>query len=329
MRYLFFISGEFEELGRVEAESFLSCFNGRTLSLDTQIVVGECEREIEKHFSRLAMVHEVSKHLFSCETLGELRKGLEEFPIPSGKVCVRVRNIGGRKVNSSKLERELGSILWRRGARISVSKPDFIVKVYFSKKIHAGIFLHKTDKKQFLLRRPDLKPFFRPGALLPRMARSLVNILCIKNGIVLDPMCGTGTFLVEAGLMSLDYLGIEAYKEIAEGCRTNLIHYGLPGNVVVGDVKSMPVEDCSVDGIITDFPYLQSTKSLGEIEELYTKSFDEFERVLKPKRRLIFLTNLDVDESINEGFEVEYKLLQRLHKSLTRRIYICKRSRGS
>ena len=325
MSYLFFISGEFEELGRIEIESFLRCFNGRALSFDTQIALGECDREIEQHFNRLAMVHEVSKHLFSCESVEELRKGFREVSLPSGKVCVRARNIGRKKADSSKLERELGSILWRRGARISVSKPDFIIRVYLSKRIHAGILLHKTDKKQFLLRRPDLKPFFRPGALLPRMARSLVNALCIKNGIVLDPMCGTGTFLVEAGLMNLDYLGIEAYREIAEGCKTNLMHYGLPRNVVVGDVKNMPIEDCSVDGITTDFPYLQSTRSLGRIEELYTRSFDEFERVLKPERRLIFLTNLDVDDCIQESFVIEYKLLQRLHKNLTRRIYICRR----
>ncbi|WP_456478835.1 methyltransferase domain-containing protein [Geoglobus ahangari] len=325
MRLLFYLSGEFEELARIEAETFLSIFGGEAKDLDTQILVGECSEEASGYFHRFGLIHEVSEHLFSCTSLEELKERFESIEIPDGKVCVRVRNIGKRKVDSLRLERELGAILWRKGARISVSEPDHIIKVYFSGRIHAGALLHETDRKQFLLRRPDLKPFFRPGAILPRIARSLVNIAGIREGVVLDPMCGTGTILVEAGLMGLEFIGIEAYRVIAEGCGINLQYYGLPKNVVIGDVKNMGLRDGSVDGIVTDFPYLQSTKSLGEIHELYSSALKEFERVLKENSRAVFLTNLDVDDLVKEHFEIEYKLYQRLHKSLTRRIYVCKK----
>ncbi len=288
-------------------------------------MAGECSEEISGYFHRFGLIHEVSEHLFSCASPEELKERFKQMEIPDGKICVRVRNIGGKKADSLRLERELGAILWKRGAEISVSKPDHVVKVYFSDRIHAGILLHETDRKQFLLRRPDLKPFFRPGAILPRIARSLVNIAGVKGGTVLDPMCGTGTILVEAGLMGLEFVGIEAYRVIAEGCGVNLQYYGLPRNVVIGDVKSMGLREESVDGIVTDFPYLQSTKSLGEIHELYSSALAEFERVLKTSKRAVFLTNIDVDDLVKERFEVEYKLYQRLHKSLTRRIYVCRK----
>ncbi|AIY89356.1 DNA methyltransferase [Geoglobus acetivorans] len=326
MRLIFYLSGEFEELARIEAETFLNVFDGHTESTDAQIVAGECSEEISGYFHRFGLIHEVSEHLFSCASLEKLKEHFKQMEIPEGKICVRVRNIGGKKADSLRLERELGAILWRRGAEISVSKPDHVVKVYFSDRIHAGILMHETDRKQFLLRRPDLKPFFRPGAILPRIARSLVNITGIKDGTILDPMCGTGTILVEAGLMGLDFIGIEAYRVIAEGCGVNLQYYGLPRNVMIGDVKSMGLREESVDGIVTDFPYLQSTKSLGEIHELYSSALDEFHRVLRMGKRAVFLTNIDVDDLVKERFEVEYKLYQRLHKSLTRRIYVCRKT---
>lgn len=325
MKLLFYLSGEFEDLAAIEAETFLKMFDGESENIDTQIVIGKCSDEIVTCLYRFGLIHEASRHLFSCSSLDELKDGFESMEIPDGALCVRVRNIGKRRVDSLRLERELGRILWKKGAKISVSKPDHVLRVYISNRIHVGILLHETDRKQFLLRRPDLKPFFRPGAILPRLARSLVNIAGIKNGILLDPMCGTGTILVEAGLVDLDFLGIEAYKVIAKGCAINLRYYGLPANVVTGDVKSMGLGDESVDGIVTDFPYLQSTKSLGETHELYSLALQEFSRVMRGENRAIFLTNLDVDDLVNEHFKIEHKLYQRLHKSLTRRIYVCRK----
>ncbi len=322
MKLILFLSGEFEELAKIEAKTFFVRNGGDVIAFDNQIAIGFCEDRAARYFNRFGMIHESSYYLFSGDIM-DLHEFFSEVEILNGRCCVRVRNIGRRKVESSKLEKELGAILWKRGAKISVSNPDYIYRVYLAEKAHVGILLHVTNKKQFLERRPDLKPFFRPGAILPRLARSLVNI-AIGDGILLDPMCGTGTILIEAGLMGLDFMGIEAYENVAKGCSINLKHYKLPSNVVVGDAKNMPLKDNSVDAIVTDFPYLQSTKSLGNITELYEKSFAEFSRVLRHRGSLIFISNLDVDEIAEKNFLIEHKLYQRLHKSLTRRIYIAK-----
>ncbi len=325
---IFYLSGELEEVATKEVENFVKyVLNGKVIDRDRQILI--CKVSNIHSLERLALIHEVSLHLFSgdFDNLDCLFDLLERIEIPNDKMCVRVKNIGGKRVKSQELEKNLGAILWRRGARISVSNPDKILRVYVSERFHLGWLLYKTNKKQFLERRPDLKPFFRPGAILPRLARGLVNITAIKDGTILDPMCGTGTIIIEAGLIGLDFIGIEIFEKIAKGCKMNLKHYNLPTNVIIGDAREMPLKDESVDAIVTDFPYLRSSKTFGEIEELYTKSFEEFSRVLSKDGRVVFISNIDVEELFSPLFKMESKFYQKVHKSLVRRIYVCKKRR--
>ncbi len=321
-KLIFLLSGDLEEVAFKEVEVFSQdVLKGCVVEKGRQVAVAEVGEVKDLH--RLSLVHEVCEFLFSC-SLDELVNFVKEVEVPEGKMCVRVRNIGGRKVNSPELERNLGAIFYKRGAKISVSAPDRVFRVYVSDKVYAGWLLHVTNTKQFLERRPDLKPFFRPGAIVPRFARSLVNITGVENGLILDPMCGTGTIVIEAGLMGLDFFGVEAFENIARGCAINLKYYGLPVNVSIGDARSLPLRDDSVDGIVTDFPYLQSSKSFGELKSLYEDAFPEFHRVLRGKR-IVFLTNMDVEDYFADYFELESKFYQKVHKSLTRRIYVCKK----
>jgi tRNA (guanine10-N2)-dimethyltransferase len=241
---------------------------------------------------------------------------------------VRVKKIGRVCIDSALMERKLGSILWRRGAKISVSQPEVVIKVYIFKKAYTGYLIHSTDKKQFLLRQPNLKPFFRPGVIIPKLARALVNISGVRvNEILLDPMCGAGTILIEAGLMNIRFAGVEIFTNIVEGCAKNLSHFNLPVNLVKGDVKRLPFKDESFHAIVTDFPYLHSSKSYGRLDELYSRSLEEFQRVLKKGRRAVVISNLDVDEVILNHLEIEEKFYQRIHGSLTRRIFVCRKER--
>ncbi len=323
MKLIFLLSGDLEYVARKEVEVFSrDILGGEIILEDRQISVAEVSEV--KRLERLSLVHEVSEFLFSG-SLEELKSFVKELELPEGKMCVRVRNIGGRFVPSNEFEKELGAIFYKRGAKISVSKPDRIFRVYVTERnVYAGWLIHVTNTKQFLERRPDLKPFFRPGAVVPRFARSLVNITGVENGVILDPMCGTGTMIIEAGLMNLDFVGVEAFEKIAKGCAINLRYYNLPVNVIVGDAKNLPLADESVDGIVTDYPYLQSSMSFGDLKELYEKSFPEFHRVLRGER-IVFLTNMDVEEFFEDYFILEDKFYQKVHKSLTRRIYICKK----
>ena len=322
MKLIFFLSGEHQELAKEEVLGLLSSYGSiEKVDEDDQILVADFEGI--RPFERLALTHEVSEFLASCD-FEELESVFREISIPSGFLCVRVRKIGKRweNLNSLELERSLGAILWKRGAKISVSKPDHVIKVYLAEKAYVGILLHETNKKQFLERRPDRRPFFMPSVIVPRFARALVNVTGVR-GIMLDPMCGTGTFLIEAGLMGVKFAGIDAFRKVVLGCAKNLRHFGLPVNVIWGDARRIPFKDDSFDAVVTDFPYLRATRSYGE--DLYERATEEICRVLKRGCRAVLVINFDADEIFGRFFEIEGKFYQRVHKSLVRRFFVCRK----
>ncbi len=317
MKLLFYLSGENPDLARLEALRLAESYGRvRELGQDDRILI--LDYDGSEFFDRLAYTNEVVQLYHICSP-DELKVVFKDLPVLEGKCCVRVKGDADR----TKLERELGSVLWRRGAKISVSEPNVVYRVYIGKNAcYVGIIKHVRDKKQFYLRRPDRRPFLMPSALKPKLARGLVNLTGVREGeVFLDPMCGTGSFLIEAGLMGIYPVGIEFFEKIARGCRINLNHYGIKGEVINGDARNMPIKDSSISGIATDYPYLRSTRSAGTIEELYMKSSEEMERVLKNGRYAAVVTNIDVEKYFG-NFKIVFKFEERVHGSLTRKIYL-------
>jgi tRNA (guanine10-N2)-dimethyltransferase len=330
MRYGFFLSGDLPEFGYWEVKNLISSYSKAVeLLRDGRIVVFESENLPSEFFRRLALVRESFEYLFSVE-VDALESAFRDVDVSRGVcegICVRVKKIKRQTdVKSTELERKLGGILWRRGLKINLSSPDLTFRVYVGEKCHVGILLHVTETKQFLERRPDRRPFFKPGALLPRLARSLVNISGIRDGVLVDPMCGTGTILIEAGLMGLEFVGVEAYKWVAEGCLKNLRHYDLPLNLIRGDVKRIPMSDESITAIVTDYPYLRSSKSLGDLKSLYERSLEEFHRVLGKNGSAVLVSNQDIERFNGfDNFILETKLTQRVHKNLQRKVFVLRK----
>ncbi len=314
MKAIFYLSGENECLARFEV---LNLLEGKEIERDTQILVADVRRD---EFWRLALTHEVSKFYTSC-SLNELEEVFKEIPV-EGSVCVRVVKIRRPDLKSLDLEKMLGYVLWRRGFKINLNDPKTAIRVYVSKRCYVGYLIHKTDKKQFLERHPNKRPFTMPCVIPPKIGRAMVNITAGRR--ILDPMCGTGTFLIEAGLMNLDFVGVEAYERIVRGCAENLRFFKLPTNVLRGDARSLPFKDCCFDGVVTDFPYKRSTKSFGE--NLVERAVEEIYRVLKEGCRAVLVINLDIDDLVGEHFDIEGKCYQRVHKSLERRFYICRKT---
>jgi len=326
MKLIFLLSGEHPELAKEEVLGLLNSY-GRIerLDEDEQIMIADFEGDMSA-FDRLAFTHEISEFFASCH-LNELEEVFREIPIPKGYTCVRVRKIGkGREhIDSLEIERSMGAILWKRGAKISVSKPEVIIRIYLAERAHVGFLIHKTDTRQFNERRPDRRPFFMPFVVLPRLARALINVTGVKE-IMLDPMCGTGTFLIEAGLMGIKFAGIDVLRKVVFGCAKNLKFFGLPTNVIWGDARNVPFKDESFEAVVTDFPYLRSARSYGD--DLYERATEEIWRVLKTGCRTVLVINVDADDIFGRFFRIEAKFYQRVHKSLTRRFFICRKVQG-
>ncbi len=315
MRYLFYLSGENLNLAEKEVLRLAETY-GRVngWERDGQYLI--LDYNGAEFFTRLAYTHEVCElHCMNCD----LDDCFQELRIPKGKGCVRVV---GKVADKLKLERELGAVLWKRGAEISVSNPDWVYRIYLGKKCYVGLLKWERDRKQFLIRRPDNRPFLMPSAIKPKLARALVNLTGVRD-VLLDPMCGTGSILIEAGLMGIYPIGIDFFGKIAHGCLRNLEFYKIRGDVAIGDARNLPFKDDSFDGVATDYPYLRSTKSAGNLEELYEKSIGEIRRVLKDGCYAVIVTNIDAEGYLKD-FTVESKFYQRVHGSLTRRIYLLK-----
>lgn len=103
-----------------------------------------------------------------------------------------------------------------------------------------------------------------PGKMLPELARRLVAEYCPPEGLVVDPMCGIGTTLVEAAALGRRAVGVELEPRWAQLACGNLDH-GLPAaqaalaEVRVGDARRLPALLADVAGrvdlLLTSPPY--------------------------------------------------------------------------
>ena len=63
-----------------------------------------------------------------------------------------------------------------------------------------------------------------PAKMLPELARRIVAEYSRPGDLVLDPMCGSGTTLVEAALLGRRAVGLELEERWAALARANVAH---------------------------------------------------------------------------------------------------------
>jgi len=103
-----------------------------------------------------------------------------------------------------------------------------------------------------------------PAKMLPELARRIIAEYAAPGGLVVDPMCGIGTTLVEATSLGRRSIGVELEGRWAEVARENLA-LALPpqragrGEVRTGDARRLPelLADLAgtVDLVATSPPY--------------------------------------------------------------------------
>jgi len=84
-----------------------------------------------------------------------------------------------------------------------------------------------------------------PGKMLPTLAARIVAEYSKAGDLVVDPMCGTGTTIVEAAALGRRTVGVELEPKWAALARANLAHALDPktrrlARVVVGDATALP-----------------------------------------------------------------------------------------
>lgn len=330
--YAFELSGEHETLPRGEALALLEVYSTgfRELCWLDQCLVVEAENlNAQTMGLRLAMTHRIMEVLAICDArLDSLADASEGIVIPDKAYSVRARNVKNAPLKGDQVEREIGKALHKRGYEADLTKPEVELRaVITGNKVVLGIEVARPKRCEFEDRRPHLKAFFYPGVLMPRMARALVNISQAREGdLLLDPFSGTGGILVEACLVGVRCVGLDVQKKLVRGATVNLM--GLDCTLIAGDARRLPFRDCSVDNAVLDTPYGRSAIIRAESKkELLDNSLAELHRVLKPGRRVVVVAEKQIDAYLTRAnFTVGEIYTDRVHRSLTRHIFVCTKS---
>jgi|Deesub1362A_J573_1020465.scaffolds.fasta_scaffold00017_121 tRNA (guanine10-N2)-dimethyltransferase len=330
MKLAYLLSGRHSDLAEEEVFQLYKSYGPSVVKakrLDRVLLVDQVGNRLPEFLDRLALVHEVVEVLDIVDKT-RLVDSVVDIDIPKRMIgCVRVKKVGHHTENSEILEKTIGAELYKRGWKIDLKNPEVLLRVILVGN-HAviGIMIHKTDKKGFNQRNPQKRPFFRPGVMLPSFARALVNLTGIKkNELLLDPMCGTGSFLIESSLMGIESIGMDIQKIMVEGCLRNIKWCGQKVSVIQGDATSMPFVDNSVDGLVTDFPYGRSSRMVGETTRFVREVMEEVARVMKKHSKGVFVIDRELKEYLPDELVIVKVFEDRVHKSLIRKVHLCEK----
>ena len=321
MKWLAVLAGEDLELALEELRSVC-------LSESSEFsVVNKLGRVIlfktdEIRFSRLAYVREVSRYLdeSSIDSLSFSINGLE------GSFAVRPYIVEGESEDKrSKLAEKIGSSLDITSRSVDLNNPEHVFRAFkIGGKIILGKRVFLNEGGSFESRRSHLRPFSSPVSLHPRLARCLVNLTRADGfgsdsgnvSLVVDPFCGTGGILVEAGLMGFKVQGSDISAEMVEGSKRNLGFYGVEDyDVVKSDAfKFLSSIEGKVSGVVTDLPYGKSSLKELEAEEMVGRLLDLSKSICS--NRIVFVLNRPEVCGLSADFSVY------VHKSLSRYIYV-------
>ena len=304
MSYIYRLVGEDIELAEAELNGFL---NSQEIweKASVREKIGETDVE-PSQLKRLALVHEVSKKISENKEIEDI-----EPPEVNNSFAVRTENISRREIEKASIESQIGSIIKEDHNSVDLEDPERVFKAYIMKEtILLGEVVEDIDRGLFKKRKNDLRPFSSPISMGPVLARVLVNLSGIKPGDrLLDPFCGTGGILIEAGLCGIGVSGRDISEEMVKGSETNLEEYG----IISHDIDEKDISEIDTDGvdaIVTDLPYGQASKETEDAVESFLNTLDEF------KGKTVFM----YDEASIGNYEADYSIY--VHKNLTRYIYV-------
>lgn len=296
------------DLARAEFESL----TGKPVELVGSLGVGLCSTK--SFFPRLAYtrrVFELIARVPRVDLIGRFQ-GLPWSRIVKGSFCVRVY-----PKEFTQDYRPLAKIIFHsiKAPSVDLDDPRCLIAVFMEgKEAFIGRLLFVQDAS-FEARKAHLRPDLKPISLHPKLARAMVNLTGVKNGVIFDPCCGTGGILLEAQMMGLKMIGSDIDAEMVEISKRAL------GNDV--DISQ---EDCLMHRgthryVVSDLPYSRNTKDI-DLGLFYDGFLDRL-KVWKTKTAVLGFPDFIDAEALFK----KHHLAERgsftiyLHKSLSKRIF--------
>lgn len=245
------------------------------------------------------------------------------FIEPEWSFAVRPTRVGEHDFTSVDIGRVAGqavidSYAQARGVRLKVNldEPDVIVKCdLISDELIVGVDMTGDEG----LHKRRYRVYQHPAPLNPTIAASLVYLSgWTHESSLLDPFCGSGTILFEAGMIArntpickfrrdfsflkffkelpeieerevgLKLYGVEKFKKHLEGARRIAEYVGIHPIFIKGRAERVSEYFEEVDYVITNPPYGLRVGRKGLIEELYSRFLESVSSILK--RKMIVIT---------------------------------------
>ncbi len=133
-----------------------------------------------------------------------------------------------------------------------------------------------------------------PASLRPSMAAALVRLTRPDaNDVFLDPLCGTGTILIERGLYGRHGLliGGDIDQAAVMAAQENIGPRHKPRELLLWDAQQLPLADGSVDCVASNLPFGKQLSRPRDLPVLYQGLCAEIDRLLSPRGRAVLLTS--------------------------------------
>ena len=240
MELLCIQSQEHPELPLAELKAVMECEDIRAdinVICEGLVILRDIsEDDIDDYYKtltrRLGYTHEVHELIYESSvdsidndiSLIEWQKYIDE------NFAVRVKRFNSN-VDTVAAERKIGSLILDNcdGIKVKLKDPNSLIRVVaFEDTLYIAIERIKLNKKHFVESKPHKRPFFYPGSMSPKLARCMVNLSRVTEGqLLLDPFCGTGGILIEAGLIGCKLVGSDIYWKMKNGTAINLDYFGI------------------------------------------------------------------------------------------------------
>jgi tRNA (guanine10-N2)-dimethyltransferase len=270
---------------------------------------------------RLALSRAVYEFWWSCKAK-ELWSFMDKFDWKknvTGSFSVSAHHAKG--VSNKQLADRIWH--WLEKPVVSLKKPDTAITMFFIKdEVICARFLW-ANNEEFSKRRPHLRNAHHPTSCDPRLARAMVNLTGAPSGAdLLDPFCGSGGLLIEAGMMGLQAHGSDIDQDMVQRSMKNCEQFNLELRIQLKDATHIYSPEKYV---ATDLPYGRGSgkRSIKELEELYAAFLERLDELLRVRAVIGYPSDVKMEKLMAKtSLKIKQTFTMRVHRSLTRKIVV-------
>ncbi|NXU38027.1 THUM2 protein, partial [Drymodes brunneopygia] len=261
------------------------------VSEECQVEAGETCVAPERMSSQECWIENQTSSEFPSKGNGENPTAKEKLSF-SFRVSCRCSGAIAKILTSQEIGRAIGIALVKQcGWRADLRDPDLEIFVHLND-IHSvvGIPLFRLPLAN--------REYIKTAGLRSTVAWAMASLAEISAGaLVLDPMCGLGTILLEAAKEWPEacYWGADISDSQLEGADGNIRTAGLMDKIELlkASVKALPLPSESFDSVISDIPFGKKFKITNDAQ-LLPDILQEMERVLRVGGTLVLLLSQEL-----------------------------------